>query len=448
VLFGAVGAVLGLAVTDLVSVVIAAWAFDCLVVPRYGRAGRVGSVVFAAGLVVEVAIGRVPFLLGFALGLASLASLQRRGRAWGVLGVALALACTLASPLAGLFLTLCAFAWLLAELPRWRWPLTGAVVAAGAPIALLEVLFQGQGRMPFATLDFFGMIVPLVVLAPLTGPRDRALRIGMALYAALIIASYAIPTALGVNATRLATTAGLGLAICLAARSPRTWLLLATAVVVLALGQWMPARGALLGWSNPATTSAYFQPLLNYLLPRDHPLARVEVVPLSTHWESDYVALRLPLARGWERQLDTADNPIFYERGRLTPSSYVTWLKGSGVRWVALADAPLDYAGIPEARLLRRGVPGLKLVWSSAHWRVYELAGADGIVSGNGRLVSERGSSVVLDALAPGRMLVRIRYTPDWRVASGRASLRESAGGWLVVTARQTGRIKLAISLF
>lgn len=447
VLFPAVGAGLGIAATEVLCAAVSAWAFDCLVVPRYGRAGRLGSLAFAAGTLVQVAVGRAPFLLGQALGLVALVALQRRGRWWGALAATLAAACTLASPLPGLFLALATFAWLVGELPAWRWSLAAAAFAAAAPIAVLELLFPGQGRMPFAVLDFFGTLVPLVAVALLLDRRERVLRLGVALYGAVTIASYLIPTALGVNVTRLATSAGLGFVICLPARSLRARGLLAVALVVLLLGQWMPARGPLLGWRNPATSAAYFRPLLAYLLPRDHPLARVEVVPLSTHWESDYVALRLPLARGWERQLDTADNPIFYRPRLLSASSYRAWLEHNGVRYVALADAPLDYAGVGEARLVRHGVGGLRLVWTSTHWRVYELAAAGGIVAGPGVLVSERGATLVLDAARRGKLLVRVRYTPDWRVQSGRASLHESAGGWLALRTRRAGRIVLRIGL-
>jgi hypothetical protein len=447
VLFPAVGAGLGITATEVVSAAVSAWAFDCLVVPRYGRAARLGSLAFAVGTVVQVAIGRAPFLLGQALGLAALVALQRRGRSWGALAATLALACTLASPLAGLFVALVAFAWLVAELPAWRWSLAATAVAAAGPIAVLELLFPGQGRMPFAVLDLFGTLVPLAAIALLLDRRDRVLRLGVVLYGALTIASYLIPTALGVNVTRLATSVGLGFVICLPTRSRRARLLLVAALVVLFLGQWMPARGPLLGWRNPATTAAYFRPLLGYLVSHDHPLARVEVVPLSTHWESDYVALRLPLARGWERQLDTADNPIFYRPRPLTASSYRAWLERNGVRYVALADAPLDYSGVAEARLVRHGVGGLRLVWTSSDWRVYELTGAGGIVSGPGVLVSERGATLVVDATRRGKLLVRVRYTPDWHVQSGRASLRESAGGWLALSARRAGRIILEVGL-
>jgi hypothetical protein len=209
----------------------------------------------------------------------------------------------------------------------------------------------------------------------------------------------------------------------------------------------VPVAGTLLGSSNPSSSRTYFSPLLAYLLPHDEPLGRVEVVPTATHWEAVYVALRLPLARGWERQLDTADNPIFYEPGRLNATSYRAWLTRNGVRFVALANAPLDYIATPEARLLRIGVPGLRLVWRNANWRVWEVNGAAGIVSGAGRLLSEEGSTVVLRARRPGAMLVRIRYSTNWAVLSGHASLSGGRNGWMTVSARRAGRIVLAISL-
>ena len=159
------------------------------------------------------------------------------------------------------------------------------------------------------------------------------------------------------------------------------------------------------------------------------------------------MALWLPLARGWERQLDTADNPIFYEPGRLNASSYRAWLTRNGVRFVALANAPLDYIAAPESRLLRAGVPGLRLVWRNANWRVWEVAGAAGIVSGAGRILSEQGSTVVLQAGRRGAMLVRIHYSANWAVRSGDASLRGPRNGWMIVSARRAGRIVLAISL-
>ena len=67
------------------------------------------------------------------------------------------------------------------------------------------------------------------------------------------------------------------------------------------------------------------------------------------------------LPRGWERQLDVAYNALFYNPGRLPPAAYRTWLLSNGVSFVALANAPLDYAATTEAALLRSGaVSGLQ----------------------------------------------------------------------------------------
>jgi hypothetical protein len=457
VLFPPIGAALGITLTDLVCAALAAWAFDRLVVPRYGRVGHFAAAAFAVGTVVQVSVGRVPFLLAEALALVALLAAARR--VWPVAFV-LALAASLASPLAGAFLAIAALAWLLAELPRKDLPVAALVVAALAPVIVLEILFPGQGTMPFSTLDFAGMIVPIVALALLLDSSQRVLRFGIGLYCLATIGSYVVPSAVGVNITRFGTSVGLSLMVLVlpaitirgrrSVRAPaRTWgarALFAAAVISLALMEWVPAGGALLGTSNPSSSASYFRPLLAYLLPHDRPLGRVEVVPTATHWESVYVALELPLARGWERQLDTADNPIFYEPGRLNARSYRAWLEHNGVRFVALANAPLDYVAGPEARLVRSGISGLKLVWRNRNWRVYEVLGGPAIVSGAGTLVSERGSTVVLDALRSGRLLVRIHYSANW-TARGDASLRSSAGGWLEVSARRPGRIVLASGL-
>ncbi len=42
------------------------------------------------------------------------------------------------------------------------------------------------------------------------------------------------------------------------------------------------------------------------------PIGRVEIPSTYRHWEAAYAAPKVLLARGWERQLDIAYNPIFY----------------------------------------------------------------------------------------------------------------------------------------
>ena len=81
---------------------------------------------------------------------------------------------------------------------------------------------------------------------------------------------------------------------------------------------------------------------------------------------------RVALARGWERQLDTRYAALFYRPG-LTAASYAAWLRENRVAYVALPDARLDYAGSAEGALIARGLPYLREVWRSAHWRLYVL---------------------------------------------------------------------------
>ena len=163
----------------------------------------------------------------------------------------------------------------------------------------------------------------------------------------------------------------------------------------------------------------------------------------------------MPLARGWERQLDEADNPLFYGGAhRLEASSYRAWLLDNGVRFVALPDAPLDFAGRAEARLVAAGVPGVNLVWRSAHWRLYQVAGSSGIVAGPARLVSQSGGRVVVSAPQPGPVLVRIHYNRNWHLASGRGCVTPSAAGpggdgptWVRVTVPVAEEFTLDLSL-
>ena len=120
---------------------------------------------------------------------------------------------------------------------------------------------------------------------------------------------------------------------------------------------WSPIVEAFDGSANgPSSTAAYYKSLIGELdlLTRGQPV-RVEIPPTVHHWESAYVAPVFPLARGWERQLDVAYNTLFYAGGPLRAPAYRSWLLANGVSYVALPDAPLDYAALAEGALLRSG---------------------------------------------------------------------------------------------
>jgi hypothetical protein len=128
---------------------------------------------------------------------------------------------------------------------------------------------------------------------------------------------------------------------------------------------------------DPSVHASYYAPVLAELrgLSRGRPTI-VEVPMTAAHWESAYLAGHdgVELARGWERQLDTRYAAIFY-RKTLSPAAYRAWLAENRVVYVALPDAPLDKAGSSEGRLLAHGLPYLRELWHSKHWRLYWVMG-------------------------------------------------------------------------
>jgi hypothetical protein len=107
---------------------------------------------------------------------------------------------------------------------------------------------------------------------------------------------------------------------------------------------------------DPSTQRSFWTEPRDYLAHAIRPGERVEVAFTHNHWEATYLATAVPLARGWERQLDEKANPIFYDGRPLTPRRYHEWLRRNAVRFVVLPSAPLDYSSRQEARLahLRR----------------------------------------------------------------------------------------------
>ena len=444
VLFAPIAGVAGVDLTAVASAGLAAWAFDRLVIRHFGHTARVGSLVFAMGTAVQLAIGQLPFLMGEAFGLgACWAAASKR---W-LLAIALGIATSLASPLAGAFLALAVVAWLAATWHERRLGPALVVLAAAVPVGLAALVFPGQGFFPYPFGDFAFELAAGAVMWVLVPRRERALRIAVNLYVVATALSFVLPSAVGGNVGRLGECIAIPIAACVL-WPWRRWLLVALALP-MGLWQWTPAWAAMTNQisRDPSTHQAYYDPLVAFLRANRDPVGRVEVVPTRYHWEAAYVAPAVALARGWERQLDTADNPIFYDKAQLDPASYRTWLIDNGVRYVALPDAPLDYAGLAESSLVSAGVPGLQPVWQDAHWRVFEVAGSPGIVSGPAHLVALDGGNVTLDLTAAGTALVRIHYTPHWKVVSGAACVHGTPDHWSEVEAGAAGRVQLQLRL-
>ena len=475
-LYPPLAATLGIFTATVLSAGLAALAFDRLA-RRHLDGGWPASLIFAAGTLVAASIGQLTFLAGAALGLSALWAADR---GWWPAAAVLAPACALTSPLTGAFLALAALAWALSGIhPRgWRARTAAARTAPApptaparpterrgrglAPVALLAalaalaaapvlagaVLFPGDGPMPYPVPDWLWEMGVAAGLALAAGPRHRVVHIGALLWMGLATVSVLVASPLGGNVGRMEDLFALPLAAGLVwTRIP---VLLPFAAVPLALSQWGPAWGSFTEGATPSAVHRSFYTGLDAALGRAAdrgPAGRVEVVPTEWHWEAAYVTPVLPLARGWERQLDEADNPLFYAPGPLDPFTYRSWLVDNGVRFVALPSAPLDLAGRREAGLVAAGaVPGLNLIWQDTGWRLYAVADSPGIVSGPARLVSTGDGRLVLDAAAAGASTVRVRWSPDWYVSGGNGCVSR-AGDWLSVHADGPGSITLELSL-
>jgi hypothetical protein len=463
VLFPAVAGVVGVAAVTLTTAAVAALAFDRLAAAHLGAGGRPAAIVFAAGTAVQSAIGQLPFLAGEALGLCACWAASRNR--W-MAAAALALGASLTSPLAGAFVMIGMAGWALSRWPPVRRPdllvRTGAVIAvAGLPLAVSAVLFPGQGVMPYPVIDYLWEMVVAAGIWVLAGPRHPAVRAGVVVYGLAATVAVIVPSPIGGNIGRLEDVLALPLAVAFVwpRRGLGRRLVLPVVAIPLVLSQWGPAWGAMTtNARQPSTHRAFFAPL-DAALTRaaaGGPAGRVEVVPTYFHWESVYVAPVMPLARGWERQLDVADNPLFYEdSAQLNDTTYRAWLLDNGVRFVALANTRLDYSGVAEARLVAAGVPGLRLVWRSADWQLYEVSGSAGIVAAPGRLLSESGDRVDVDTSRPGPVLVRVRYRPNWVLAKGAGCVMPSvpapgvvgAGTWVTVVTSRAEQFTLRLSL-
>ena len=460
VIYPPLASAIGIGLLAVASAAAAAVFFDCLARTHLGRGGAAASYLFALATLVQSAIGQYPFLTGEAFALAALWALPTLAAKYRLMTLVLAAACTLSSPLSGAFLALCVAAWLVGPWIGGVYPGRGrlvlgasAIVVAIFPVIAGVVLFPGDGPMPYPVVDWAWETVVALVIALLAGRRYPAVTAGAATWAIVACASVAIPSALGGNVGRIEDVAALPLAVALASGSLRLSrrLLGVVAAIPLALSEWLPAVGAItVAPALASTHHAFYLPLDAELasLNRNAPASRVEVVPTEYHWEAAYVAPTMPLARGWERQLDTAYNPIFYNQALLTPTSYRSWLLDNGVSFVAVPHAPLDFAGTAEAKLVSSGkVRGLTVAWSTPQWTLYKVTGATGIVGGPAHLAGTSTDKMSLDVTGNGTVEIRVRYSPDWVVSTGSGCIAKASGSWMTLQGAKPGLVTLTLSL-
>jgi len=435
-------ALLGIRLLAVATVSTAALAFAVVIGRQWGPAVRWSSRTFAvvwAGIVLSAAF---PFALGAALALLAIWALQARMHWRFALLTALTLA---ASPLAFLLLALLLAGVGLARRHERSLLVPALTLAAvGGVEVVLWRLFPG-GRYPFSLQELGAAIVFCVLGAGLTWRVERArpLRWVFVIYLAACLAAYVIPSALGENVARL-RYAAVPLAVLML--SLRRWRPLPVCVAALLLAvSWnvTPIAGQYVkGLDDPASSRAYWQPAIAYLHGHLTPSYRVEAVDTVGHWAAVYLAeAQIPLARGGFRQDDFPVNRLLYDE--LGPAEYLDWLRGLGVGYVVLTNAPADYSARGEAALLRSGRSGLRPLLRSRNLTIFAVPLPRPILPGPGRprVLGMSGTSVRLRLSRPGVYRLAVRYSPYWHVEG--ACLSGAADGMTRIAAEHPGRLEL-----
>ncbi len=472
----ALGALVGVRVSGALAVLASAVLFERLARLLYGpRVAAPASVWFAVAAAGDAWIGRLTFALGVTFALASALVLARgiiRRRPHRTLAAALAAISAATSPVAALLFVLALFSLALGQtlaaprasgaraflsaLGRRLRPFAAVIAAALAVVIALQLLFPEGGFEPYAASSIAGTLAVTLAFVLALPPQEKVLRVAAYVYVVVNLLSL-IPTPMGSNIQRygillagpillcaLGVRGGLG-----ASRLPRWALLPALAGMALWVvwGPIVQTRGVI---GDPSTNAAFYAPVERFLAARDAQPLRIEVPFTRAHWEAAYLAPHVLLARGWERQLDKRYDRVL-ESHSLSAPSYRGWLDREGVSYVALPDAPFDESSEHEVRLIEHGLPYLREELHDARWRIFRVLDASPLAvslagggSGGARVTAIGTENFALSLAAPGRFLVKVRYTPYWSVTAGAASVREGPGGFTEVRASRAGRVEVS----
>jgi hypothetical protein len=403
---------------------------------------RAASVVFAASVLLNLFGGRITFLVGLAAAMVAVLALVRR-HPW-LAGLATVLS-VLGSPLAGLFTGIVAAAVLLSDPSRRREALVTGV-ATGGSLGTLAVLFHNPGVMGSPPGQMFLALLGLALVV--IACRERTIRVGAVIIAIGLVACMIVPNSVGLNLTRMVWLLAAPLIVGYGHRPDRHVVAL-TGLALLAPSidvTWQLAEA-----DSPSASQSYYTPLLAQLHDRMNTDAslgqRVEVVEPQTKGAARYVGESMPVARGWERQADVTDNPIFYNEGALNASSYRQWLDELAVGYVAVPNVKLDFASVNEAKLIAGGLPYLRPVWSNADWTLYRVLDSAPLAR-HAQVISIDGNQLRLWVGHRGLVPIQVRWSEHLAVLDGSqpvsAGVRANGclsqnGAWTVLHARRMG---------
>ena len=395
-----------------------------------GRQHRLALLAFSAAMVENLVVGRMAFAVGLAFAVLALLQVSMRRPRRALVSATLT---SLASPLAGFFLVLAALAWLRTKPLRSLLPLGGAMIGA---IAVL--MFPEQGTFPFPLSTLIAVLLVAAIGLAVVPRTSVVIRRALWIYALIALPLFIVPNPIGGNLARPGSLLAVPVAM-IALRHRRVWAGLV--LVPLLIWHFEPIVPALASRGDPAAKQSYYTGLIDYLKGHDQPFGRLEIPFTRTHWEARYVAPAMPLARGWERQLDLRYNAILYSKD-LNQATYHEWLVENGVRWVALPNEPLDPSSEGELKVIRTKPSYLKPVWHDANWQLWSVSGSDGLTTGPATMKKLTPDSFTLHFNQPGNALVRIHSNPYWTVAGDAAAcINSTAEGWTSVTSSGTGDV-------
>jgi hypothetical protein len=426
-------ALLGVRLTTALAYVASVVLFAALLKRTAVKRPLIGAIAGAVCLAGNLVVTRTTFTLGLAVALGALLALVS-GRLRITAGLAVLAA--LCSPVDGLFLGVAGGALFLSGRRR-----DGMTVATAGLVPTIAVgfVFGNGGYQTFGLKQaLIGFLVCLVVAGMCW--RTPVVRWGALLSAGLVAGAYLIPTPVGTTATRLPELFAAPIIIAVSSVP-----LFAVIAVAAAVGLLLPPVSVteVLQRGDPALSTKYYAPLLNELRARGV-VGPIEVVPTLRRGEAAAVAPVVPIARGWSRQIDTGNSPIFYD-GTLNADTYRKWLDDNAVSYVALSNGPHDWAATDEAALVRPGLPYLQPVWSDPTWTLYAVTNPAPVISSPGRVIARDPVSLTVSLPQPGEYVVRVHWSRFLSVSNG--CMKPAQDGWSTVVVQDPGTVKIKASL-
>ncbi|MFL6047745.1 MAG: hypothetical protein ACJ72M_21875 [Propionibacteriaceae bacterium] len=392
-----------------------------------------GAITAAVCLTGNLVVSRTTFALGLAVALGALLTLAfGRPR----ITVMLAVLAALSSPVAGLFLGIAGGALFLSGQRRSGVTLA---IAGMVPTIAVGLAFGNGGYQTFGLKQALSGLAVCLAVAGLCW-RQRIVRWGALLSAGMVAAAYLVPTPVGTTATRLPELFAAPIIVAVAT-IPLIGIVAATAAVGLVLPPVSVTE--VLDRGDPALSTTFYAPLLDQLKVRGV-AGPIEVVPTLRRGEAAVVAPVVPIARGWSRQVDTGNSPIFYD-GTLNADRYRGWLDDNAVSYVALTTGPYDWAATDEAALVRRGLPYLNPVWSDRTWTLYAVMNPHPVLSAPGEVIARNAVSLTMSLPQPGEYTLRVRWSPYLSLSNG--CVKPAHGGWTTVVVQNPGTATLEGSL-